>query len=55
MVTTIEWDPTNEVVGPRVLVWGDVDSGEVDAACPEGWEVDQRRGPQKGRPRNPPA
>jgi len=27
-------------VGPRVKVWGDVDAGEVDAACPDGWEVD---------------
>jgi hypothetical protein len=27
-------------VGPRVKVWGDVDAAEVDAACPDGWEID---------------
>jgi hypothetical protein len=27
-------------VGPRVMVWGDVSIEEVEAMCPEGWEVD---------------
>lgn len=27
-------------VGPRVKVWGNVDGADVDAAIPDGWEVD---------------
>ena len=36
---TIEFE-LESAVGPRVKVWGEVDAGEVNAACPDGWEVD---------------
>ena len=43
--SSFEFDLTSAAVGPRVKVWGDVDTEEVDAACPDGWEVDWNTSP----------
>jgi hypothetical protein len=40
----VEFDLTS-AVGPRVKIWGDVDAGEVEAMCPEGWAVDWETSP----------
>jgi hypothetical protein len=39
-MATFEFDFTSKAVGPRVKIWGEIDAGEVDTACPDGWEVD---------------
>ena len=44
-IGSFEFDLTSAAVGPRVKVWGEVDAGEVDAACPDGWEVDWNTSP----------
>lgn len=39
-MAAIEFDVANRAVGPRVMVWGEIDQFVVDAHCPDGWEVD---------------
>ncbi len=38
-MATVEFE-LEGAVGPRVKVWGEVDEAEVNAACPDGWEID---------------